>query len=102
MCQRIGRVFICTSLRSASLGLRRSSSPRARPRHHKSRAGLGPDLTRTRTGRDDVPGLGPDGSKSATYGETRTRTGDTTIFSRVLYQLSYLAARRSVAPGEPL
>jgi hypothetical protein len=25
------------------------------------------------------------------YGETRTRTGDTTIFSRVLYQLSYLA-----------
>jgi hypothetical protein len=26
-----------------------------------------------------------------TDGETRTRTGDTTIFSRVLYQLSYLA-----------
>ena len=26
-----------------------------------------------------------------TNGETRTRTGDTTIFSRVLYQLSYLA-----------
>ena len=24
-------------------------------------------------------------------GETRTRTGDTTIFSRVLYQVSYLA-----------
>jgi hypothetical protein len=45
-------------------------------------------------------------------GETRTRTGDTTIFSRVLYQLSYLAAvaedtaaaaayghRRASAPG---
>jgi hypothetical protein len=29
----------------------------------------------------------------ARYGETRTRTGDTTIFSRVLYQLSYLAER---------
>ena len=29
--------------------------------------------------------------KAQTYGETRTRTGDTTIFSRVLYQLSYLA-----------
>ena len=29
---------------------------------------------------------------SRMYGETRTRTGDTTIFSRVLYQLSYLAA----------
>jgi hypothetical protein len=28
-------------------------------------------------------------------GETRTRTGDTTIFSRVLYQLSYLAATAS-------
>jgi hypothetical protein len=28
-------------------------------------------------------------------GQTQTRTGDTTIFSRVLYQLSYLAAGRS-------
>ena len=28
-------------------------------------------------------------------GETRTRTGDTTIFSRVLYQLSYLAEPRT-------
>jgi hypothetical protein len=27
-------------------------------------------------------------------GEGRNRTGDTTIFSRVLYQLSYLAAAR--------
>ena len=26
------------------------------------------------------------------YGEGRNRTGDTTVFSRVLYQLSYLAA----------
>ena len=26
-------------------------------------------------------------------GEGRNRTGDTTVFSRVLYQLSYLAAR---------
>jgi hypothetical protein len=31
---------------------------------------------------------------AAAYGETRTRTGDTTIFSRVLYQLSYLAERQ--------
>lgn len=29
-------------------------------------------------------------------GEGRNRTGDTTVFSRVLYQLSYLAARRTV------
>jgi hypothetical protein len=28
------------------------------------------------------------------YGEGRSRTADTTIFSRVLYQLSYLAGRR--------
>ena len=30
-------------------------------------------------------------------GETRTRTGDTTIFSRVLYQLSYLAEPNRLA-----
>jgi hypothetical protein len=29
-------------------------------------------------------------------GEGRNRTGDTTVFSRVLYRLSYLAARGSV------
>ena len=29
--------------------------------------------------------------RAVSDGETRTRTGDTTIFSRVLYQLSYLA-----------
>ena len=32
-------------------------------------------------------------------GEGRNRTGDTTIFSRVLYQLSYLAARRDGSRG---
>ena len=31
----------------------------------------------------------------AKYGEGRNRTGDTTIFSRVLYQLSYLAEAAS-------
>ena len=50
---------------------------------------------------DGVPnerlaGLGPESRKPSNHtgfsnGETRTRTGDTTIFSRVLYQLSYLA-----------
>jgi hypothetical protein len=30
-------------------------------------------------------------------GEGRNRTGDTTVFSRVLYRLSYLAADESVA-----
>jgi hypothetical protein len=29
-------------------------------------------------------------------GEGRNRTGDTTVFSRVLYQLSYLAKRHPV------
>jgi hypothetical protein len=33
----------------------------------------------------------PPRSRRFSDGETRTRTGDTTIFSRVLYQLSYLA-----------
>ena len=32
------------------------------------------------------------GSLPGLDGEGRDRTGDTTIFSRVLYQLSYLAA----------
>jgi hypothetical protein len=31
-------------------------------------------------------------SRPSLDGETQIRTGDTTIFSRVLYQLSYLAA----------
>ena len=31
----------------------------------------------------------PDGREAS--GEGRNRTGDTTVFSRVLYQLSYLA-----------
>jgi hypothetical protein len=34
-------------------------------------------------------------------GETRTRTGDTTIFSRVLYQLSYLAEREQASASPP-
>lgn len=33
---------------------------------------------------------------TSSYGETQTRTGDTTIFSRVLYQLSYLAETGTV------
>jgi hypothetical protein len=32
-------------------------------------------------------------------GEGRNRTGDTTIFSRVLYQLSYLARKPSDGSG---
>ncbi|MEA2246276.1 MAG: hypothetical protein QOH46_805, partial [Solirubrobacteraceae bacterium] len=47
---------------------------------------------------DPPDGLGVSGahthfgnSAEEESGETRTRTGDTTIFSRVLYQLSYLA-----------
>jgi hypothetical protein len=32
----------------------------------------------------------------ATDGEGRNRTGDTTVFSRVLYQLSYLARGEAV------
>ena len=32
------------------------------------------------------------GERAESSGEGRTRTGDTPVFSRVLYQLSYLAA----------
>jgi hypothetical protein len=46
----------------------------------------------------DVPSPGVTAARSLTLvselawdGEGRNRTGDTTIFSRVLYQLSYLA-----------
>ena len=35
-------------------------------------------------------------------GETQTRTGDTTIFSRVLYQLSYLAGPQPMLPAQAL
>ena len=38
--------------------------------------------------------------RSRSDGEGRNRTGDTTIFSRVLYQLSYLARRASLASFE--
>ena len=37
--------------------------------------------------------------RSRSDGEARNRTGDTTIFSRVLYQLSYLAVQRAMVPA---
>src|SRR3954470_19656819 len=37
--------------------------------------------------------------RTSENGEGRNRTGDTTIFSRVLYQLSYLAARGNGSGG---
>src|SRR5215471_14527053 len=46
------------------------------------------------------PKCQPSPNGFSTSGEGRTRTGDTPVFSRVLYQLSYLAAGgRSVYPG---
>ena len=36
------------------------------------------------------------GRTSSRSGDGRNRTGDTTVFSRVLYQLSYLARRAAV------
>ena len=45
-----------------------------------------------------MPDASASGGLAGANGEGRNRTGDTTVFSRVLYQLSYLAARvRSVA-----
>ena len=40
-----------------------------------------------------------EGPATEADGETRNRTGDTTIFSRVLYQLSYLAEQPSDGSG---
>jgi hypothetical protein len=40
-------------------------------------------------------------SRAISDGETRTRTGDTTIFSRVLYQLSYLAPAHKASAAPP-
>jgi hypothetical protein len=40
-----------------------------------------------------MPAIVPD-LQALSNGEGRNRTGDTTIFSRVLYQLSYLAKAR--------
>jgi hypothetical protein len=39
------------------------------------------------------------GRTSSRSGEGRNRTGDTTVFSRVLYQLSYLARRLDSLAG---
>ena len=53
---------------------------------------------RKRPGRSEVPhhpSQKPEMCRPFCDGETRTRTGDTTIFSRVLYQLSYLAEPRT-------
>ncbi len=41
---------------------------------------------------------GPPESRSLHSGQGRNRTADTTIFSRVLYQLSYLA-KKTPEPG---
>jgi hypothetical protein len=38
---------------------------------------------------------------NVSYGEGRNRTGDTTVFSRVLYRLSYLAEPAEVYRGAP-
>jgi hypothetical protein len=52
------------------------------------------EARRRRTGAPLVMVIAPIPSESD--GEGRNRTGDTTVFSRVLYRLSYLAERRTV------
>ena len=68
-------------------GLSRSCPPRSRS---SGRAETYRDASGTSAPR---PPMVPDSRNGGVErsGETRTRTGDTTIFSRVLYQLSYLA-----------
>ena len=76
----------------------------ARERHSDLRSGgraprNGSAGSGSSTSRSWRPAPGPPSSRGAAEasGEGRNRTGDTTVFSRVLYQLSYLAAAGSVA-----
>ena len=69
-----------------------------RPTIHPRGAPLGPDWDQTHGGGASALGnLAPVAREkmplaaASPNGEGRNRTGDTTIFSRVLYQLSYLA-----------
>ena len=48
-----------------------------------------------------MAGRTSDGEARTSDGETRIRTGDTAIFSRVLYQLSYLAAGGDASGCDP-
>ena len=74
-----------------------------RRRTHVHAAAPGPEVE---GGADDGDRRGcsrrssPGNYRSGESGEGRNRTGDTTVFSRVLYQLSYLAAGDSVATLE--
>ena len=67
--------------------------PRAPPRHSPVHPLA--KLHKMERGRQRRPLLA---GERASSGEGRNRTGDTTVFSRVLYRLSYLARTRSVAP----
>jgi hypothetical protein len=59
----------------------------------RDRADRRPTMRSCGGGRPSRPGGATDCRRSAwRSGEGRSRTGDTTIFSRMLYQLSYLAA----------
>src|SRR4051794_32682842 len=66
--------------------MRPTSPVRSRARRGMAR----PESNRMGADATDVAGSITRPSRN---GEGRNRTGDTTIFSRVLYQLSYLAAR---------
>ena len=86
-----GRAFDRSSVRRASS----SKAPSGGSREPRLGHGLGHGLggERERANRE----IGSGQRKEPCYqglrrGETETRTRDTTIFSRVLYQLSYLAA----------
>ena len=50
--------------------------------------------------RDEISGTVDCGAKSGAQG--RDRTADTAIFSRMLYQLSYLGQREQMRPGEAM
>ena len=69
---------------------RQGGRGRVRLSVRKARAGEAGSLPET---------SGKRSGRGGKHGEGRNRTGDTTVFSRVLYQLSYLAAGRQSSRG---
>ena len=85
--------------RYATLGFNDDGHPRRR--HHVADRLRADGADRRRRGEDRRAREEGGGLRAQlTNGGTQIRTGDTTIFSRVLYQLSYPAAEPRIAVGE--
>ena len=90
-----GQALLARSRRLLSIGAQVTTAARTTPKK-ATVAFSNADAARSASG-ENRPTAAYAGLSA--NGETRTRTGDTTIFSRVLYQLSYLAEARRGYPG---